>query len=132
MTQVNDAYKSGWCGVWPFLLDDDHPFDPACAAHDAAYATHDWTQTTLQIDQEFYQSCMIIAGTDTKLQAEAKAFYKLCRTWGTMRFYLAKVGIVWATQSCTTKSADCKKKHRGLKKFARRGLKLASRFVKEI
>lgn len=94
-------YSPGACGIWPFLLPEVHPFNPACVWHDKMYICHDWTLTTEEIDLEFFNRCMGIAGEDKVLVAEAHACYKACRTWGTMRFYLAKVGISWAHEPCS-------------------------------
>ena len=74
-------------------------FEPACKWHDEQYRKVDWTVGTLEIDQEFFHKCLIIAGDDIELQKAAHVFFKAARRWGQMRYGLAKFGVCWSMET---------------------------------
>lgn len=90
-----DPYYS-YCGVGKLKLKADHPFNQACFKHDQKYINHP-TQTTAEIDKEFYHDCLQTIPEnsrglpESRLLRQAYICYRLTRIWGAGRLLYAKL-----------------------------------------
>lgn len=85
--------QGGLCGVDPFCTTEDDPFIKCCKAHDLAYDTLPYDQSTKEVDKELRRCCLEIAGTDRLLRLRAHTYYFLARNYGRGRWLLGKLGI---------------------------------------
>lgn len=75
------------CGYSVFSLPTDHPFTPACQAHDARFeekATGEATQSRNLSDKQLLKDMLAIAAArkSFKLKAQAYLLWGIARTFG--------------------------------------------------
>jgi len=85
--------KDGLCGVNPFCTTEDDPFIACCRAHDLAYDSLPFNQSTKEVDKIFLACCLRVAKTDKLMQLRAKTYYRLARNYGRVRYILGKIGF---------------------------------------
>lgn len=78
---IDDTHTG--CGIYPLIF---HGWmEPACEWHDGAYTEGSWQEnhlTRLQVDDEFFRMCMLLADGDCVKEAQALACYKIVRAVG--------------------------------------------------
>ena len=87
----------GSAGVWIFKLVKVNPFDVTAGWHDKQYSLIDWKIGSGPLDAELLKRFMVDANGDQDLIDVAIVLYSLARTYGKLRFGLAKIGICWST-----------------------------------
>lgn len=96
--------KPGYCGIAPFLLSENHPFNNVCIIHDNEYINQmNWKVGSKEIDLELLHNMLVIAHSlncsALKKQIyiiEAYIFYCLARIWGITRYCLVNyLSVTW-------------------------------------
>jgi hypothetical protein len=97
--KVDFGKSHGSCGVWIFKLIKDNPFNEDGKWHDLQYQKINWldpTQNSIATDTGLMERFMISANGNQDLIDEAMVLYTIARSWGRMRYFLARLGIVWS------------------------------------
>jgi hypothetical protein len=79
------------CGVGLLETGIDDVFRAACSWHDHGYMHRaefeEWGFDRAWIDERFYEYMLVLAGDDLILQARARGYYELVRTFGWIFYY---------------------------------------------
>jgi hypothetical protein len=96
---VDFGRSKGSCGVWIFKLRKDNPFNEDGGWHDKQYQKINWpdpTQDSIDVDNKLFRRLISSANGNQDLIDEAYVLYAIARTWGKMRWGMARVGIIWS------------------------------------
>ena len=87
-------HSHGSCGVGIVKLQKHYFMNPAGKEHDEAYKRIDWDKGSYVADMNLLTSALALAKTEEERQ-EARAAFVIARTYGRLRYGLAKIGVTW-------------------------------------
>jgi len=76
----------------------DNPFNEDGKWHDLQYQKIDWpdpSQDSIDLDNKLFRKLIRSSNGNRDLIDMAYVLYTIARVWGCMRYFLARIGIIW-------------------------------------